>query len=211
MNIPFSTKDIIINRSLQLFSKKGYNGVSVKEIAAAVGIKDSSIYKHFKSKREIFDTILTQMSAEMEAMTAELHIADARKGDVTQHYASLTIYDIILALKQLLLLYLTNSAAVAFRRMLTIEQYNDSEVAGIYKKIFFEDNIAYYTAVFKQLSDSGYFKKKNPSMMAVSFYAPIFYIITRFDGDNEHLREALDMLEDHVKEFARVYLKKVKE
>lgn len=210
MNVPSGTKDKIIDCSLRLFSKKGYSGVSVKEIAAAVGIKDSSLYKHFKSKREIFDTILTQMTARMDELTAELHIADAYEGDVTQYYTSLTMDDLIMLSKQLLLFYLTDPFAAEFRRMLTIEQYNDSEISGIYKKIFLEYSIAYQTVVFKQLSDCGYFKKKDPKTMAVNFYAPIFYIITRFDGDDEHLHEALDMVENHVREFSRIYLKKTK-
>ena len=55
-----TTKEKILNKALTLFSSKGFEAVSVKEIAADVGIKDSSLYKHFKSKQEIFDTILEE-------------------------------------------------------------------------------------------------------------------------------------------------------
>ena len=44
---PIPTRDKILNAALDLFSTGGYEGVSVKQIAAAVGIKDSSLYKHF--------------------------------------------------------------------------------------------------------------------------------------------------------------------
>ncbi|XZF77068.1 TetR/AcrR family transcriptional regulator [Bacillus sp. AL-1R] len=51
------TKDKIIAAALALFSKNGYEGTSLTEIAKAVGIQKPSIYNHFKSKEEIFLTI----------------------------------------------------------------------------------------------------------------------------------------------------------
>ena len=64
-----TTKEKIIDEALTLFSTKGYQGTSVKNIADAVGIKDSSLYKHYKSKKEIFDTIVLEMSMRMEGMS----------------------------------------------------------------------------------------------------------------------------------------------
>ena len=50
-----STGERIAYEALVLFSKKGYSDVYVAEIASAVGIKAPSLYKHFKSKQDIFD------------------------------------------------------------------------------------------------------------------------------------------------------------
>ncbi len=41
-----TTKENIEFQALNMFSERGYKGVSVRDIAAAVGIKESSIYKH---------------------------------------------------------------------------------------------------------------------------------------------------------------------
>ena len=43
------TKQRILEKSLELFSTKGYDSVSVGEIAKAVGIKAPSLYNHFPS------------------------------------------------------------------------------------------------------------------------------------------------------------------
>jgi AcrR family transcriptional regulator len=51
------TKEKIFDVAVDLFSKHGYNGVSVRKIAAGVGIKESSIYNHFKNKEEILHCI----------------------------------------------------------------------------------------------------------------------------------------------------------
>jgi len=46
-----NTKETILFESLKLFADKGYDGVTVRDIAAEVGIKQSSLYKHYKKKK----------------------------------------------------------------------------------------------------------------------------------------------------------------
>ena len=52
------TKDKIFDTALDLFSKKGYDSVSVRTIASEVGIKETSIYNHYSSKKDILMSIL---------------------------------------------------------------------------------------------------------------------------------------------------------
>lgn len=47
------TKSQIFNTALRMFSAKGYENVSIRDIADAVGIKTASIYYHYKCKEEI--------------------------------------------------------------------------------------------------------------------------------------------------------------
>lgn len=51
------TKKKIFDCSIELIKSKGFEAVSMKEIADIVGITQSSMYNHFKSKQEILDTI----------------------------------------------------------------------------------------------------------------------------------------------------------
>lgn len=60
------TKDKIFNVSVELFSKKGFSGVSVREIVKKVGIKESSLYNHFRSKEDILTKIFDYYQNEME-------------------------------------------------------------------------------------------------------------------------------------------------
>ena len=53
-----TTKQRIVTEAVKLFSKDGYEAVTVEQIATAVGIKAPSLYKHYKSKQDIFETIL---------------------------------------------------------------------------------------------------------------------------------------------------------
>ena len=52
------TKKKILDVALTLFSEKGYGNVYVGQIAEGVGIKAPSLYKHYKSKQDIFEAIL---------------------------------------------------------------------------------------------------------------------------------------------------------
>jgi len=51
------TKEKIILAAIVRFSDKGYDNVSMRDIAADVGIKAASIYNHFPSKRDILKSI----------------------------------------------------------------------------------------------------------------------------------------------------------
>jgi AcrR family transcriptional regulator len=66
------TRERILRQASQLFARKGYTGTSTREIAAAVGIRQPSLFHHFASKREIVETLLAY-SVEDAAETARRH------------------------------------------------------------------------------------------------------------------------------------------
>ncbi len=51
------TKQRILNVAIDLFSQYGFKDVSMREIAGEVGIKASSLYKHYESKEAILESI----------------------------------------------------------------------------------------------------------------------------------------------------------
>lgn len=53
-----ATPERILDASILLFSDQGYERTSVKQIAQAIGLTESAIYRHFKSKEEILDAII---------------------------------------------------------------------------------------------------------------------------------------------------------
>lgn len=68
------TRQKILDKSLELFSARGYDSVSVGDIAKAVGIKAPSLYNHFPSKRAIFDAIVESTAAQYEADTDKIDV-----------------------------------------------------------------------------------------------------------------------------------------
>lgn len=53
-----NTKKIIFEKAIELFSVKGYSGTSMRDLARNVGIKESSLYNHYKGKEAILQSIL---------------------------------------------------------------------------------------------------------------------------------------------------------
>ena len=66
------TRQKILDKALGLFAAKGYDSVSVGEIAKAVGIKAPSLYNHFPSKQAIFDAIMESTAAQYEVDTDQI-------------------------------------------------------------------------------------------------------------------------------------------
>jgi AcrR family transcriptional regulator len=52
------TKDFIMMESTVLFAKKGYDAVSIRDIASAIKMKPSSLYNHFSGKEALFEAVL---------------------------------------------------------------------------------------------------------------------------------------------------------
>lgn len=205
-----TTKEKIIDEALTLFGQKGYQGTSVKNIADAVGIKDSSLYKHYHSKKEIFDTIVEEMSRRMESMSERFGLPDDDNFAVAAAgYGNLTAEGLISLSRQVFLFYLKDEFAARFRRMLAIEQYRDREIYSVYRKIFLEASIVYQTHLFGEMINQGAFIQADPEVVALNFYAPMFFLLNKYDQEQgeEKLEDALQVLDKHVREFARIYRK----
>ena len=52
-----AVKQTILNRALELFSAKGYEGVSVSELTEAAGITKPTLYYYFGSKEGVFEAV----------------------------------------------------------------------------------------------------------------------------------------------------------
>ena len=67
-----NTKERILLESMKLFSVYGYEAVSIRAIAEAVGVGNSALYKHYKSKREILDAIVERCRSRFKEKSGEI-------------------------------------------------------------------------------------------------------------------------------------------
>lgn len=79
------TRKKILAKALKQFSQRGYDAVSVGDIAAAVGVKAPSLYNHFSGKRAIFDAIVEAAAEQYEQDTAKAAPVDAASSLLPQH------------------------------------------------------------------------------------------------------------------------------
>ena len=52
-----NTEDKILNASLVLFSQKGFNAVTTKEIAKEAGVSEMTLFRHFENKHNLFEKV----------------------------------------------------------------------------------------------------------------------------------------------------------
>ena len=88
--------------------------------------------------------------------------------------------------------------------MLTLEQYRSEEMAALYHSCIIAGPVAYMADIFQTLLDKGVLRGGKARQMALSFYAPLFLLITMSDRDGD--REAhLALLAQHIERFFQQY------
>jgi AcrR family transcriptional regulator len=71
---------MIVEAALELFSRKGFRGTTTKEIAAAAGCSEATIFKYFATKDALYSAIL-EAKTRIEETLAKAARAAARKDD----------------------------------------------------------------------------------------------------------------------------------
>lgn len=202
-----TTKQRILNAAMTLFAEKGYSDVYVGEIAEAVGIKAPSLYKHFKSKQEIFNAILDEMKINYDKQAAALNMNGSSAECDAPMFTDISEDMLVQMGIGLFRFFLHDDYAVKFRKMLTLEQFRNGELSELYSKQYVDDPLNYQSSVFALISASGGFINADPNIMALHFYAPIYMLLTMCDRQSERENEALQLIEEHIKQFRTIYSK----
>ena len=190
------TKQRILEKSLELFSTKGYDAVSVGEIAKAVGIKAPSLYNHFPSKQAIFDAILETTSAHYQKDTAQKDIP------VFSHISEELLVEKV---RQIFLYSLHDKTISQFRRMMTLEQFRSPKFAELLSKRYVDWMISYHAGIFRALVANGELRNEDPDTLAWMYVPPIIVLLSVCDRQPEREAESLAKLDAHVKLFFRTF------
>ncbi len=170
------TKERILLTSLALFAQRGYEAVSVNDIAGAMGMTKGALYRHYENKRAIFDSILARM-AQQDGMHARAH--DLPQGAMETDrpaYETASAADIVSFSRTMFRYWTEDPFAAPFRRMLTVEQYHSSEMARLFQQYLAAGPMGYTADLFLTLGLS------DPVRRAAEFYGPMFLLYSVYDG-----------------------------
>ena len=118
-----STREKILLAALRLFSRRGYDAVSVEQIAQAVGIRAPSLYKHFRGKQDIFDAIRPETAQRYAAFTGEISVPAGTPQEDRQTFSRLTVDALVEKMRALVAYSLHDEFVSQLRRLLTLEQF----------------------------------------------------------------------------------------
>lgn len=163
-----TTREKILDVSLELFSKRGYSAVSIRDICKDVGIKESSVYYHFENKQSIFDELLNKFSEIARGMMAQL------ENSLTDGQNSFS--DGINTVSNCFFeQYLMDDFCNKVIRIMLIEQFNNDDVRKLYQHWLMDEPLNFQRKIFSALMSVGMITSCDSKYLAVKYYAPIYF------------------------------------
>lgn len=175
------TKENILVVALHLFAREGYEAVSVSRISSELGMTKGALYRHYQSKRDIFDHIVKRM----EQGDSE----QAENCDMPETYEAVTLEKIVKYSKSMFAYWTENDFAASFRKMLTLEQFRNEEMQSLYQQYLAAGPVGYVKDLFESIgiADAG--------QKAAVFYATMFLHYSLYDGaqDKEKIKAQFEL------------------
>ena len=201
-----NTKQEILEASLDLFSVKGFEATSISQIANAVGIRKASLYSHFENKQAILDALVKDV-LDQYAERSIFAKADWDEYDGAEDKSELTPD----AAAQMILgqiRYILHDPHISkARKMLAMEQFQNSELAKLQTKQNYSDVMRYFTGLVKHLIRNGILAEDDPEIMAAELCLPISTWINLCDREPDREPEVMELVNKHIRQFFRVYQK----
>lgn len=197
------TKERILATALNHFSQNGYAGTNIRELTESLGLVKSAMYRHFKSKEEIWNSLLDEMIAYYEERFGSPEhlppVPETLEGlvEMTMRMVNFTIHD---------------EKIIMTRKVLMIEQFRDERAKALATKHFLTGLQNIFTPIFSDMMDKGLLRREDPALLAFAYTAPISSLIHLCDREPEKTGEALAQAEAFSRHFINTYgIKKMQE
>ena len=169
-------KEEILIVALHLFARDGYEAVSVSQIAGELDMTKGALYRHYKSKRDIFDCIVQRMEQQDGEQARRNEVPEESIEKMQEEYQNVSVEDFVGYSKSMFEYWTEEDFASSFRKMLTIEQFRSEEMQNLYQQYLVSGPAEYVKELFKNM------KMNHPEENAVKFYANMFFYFSVYDG-----------------------------
>lgn len=193
------TKERILLTALRLFAKDGYEAVSVSDIARELDVTKGALYRHYRSKRDIFESILERMERRDAEQAADHDLPEGTPEETAEAYQEASADDIVDFSKAMFRYWTEDEFAACFRRMLTLEQFRSGEMGRLYQQYLGSGPLGYVTDL---LAARGH---PRPAEAAARLYGPMHLLYSVWDAAED--RQAVLALADAALEEERKRLK----
>ena len=201
------TRELILEEALRQFSQKGYDGTSMSDIAGPLGISKAALYKHFKSKQQIFDEIIAESEKKNNDVFEKLSVhlrndsnKKLNKKDVDV-YTDISVKELCENVLTFIRFSMNDEYSKQVRHMLTISQFQSRELGEMYTERYVEAMLGYDEKLFEQLIRTGVIKKGEPKVLAAMFYAPVIMYMGIWDREPKRAKECERAIKKHVEQF----------
>ena len=205
-----NTKEKIFNVSLDLFSKKGYDSVSLREIADEVGIKKSSIYSHYSSKEailmDIFEYFMDLFKYD-ELLNSKDLLLDA-DNEILLENPELFYHMGSEAIKTML----SQEINLKIWKLIFIQVHHNETIRLFFQNEILVKPLLFWNNFFTILKDKGIIRNDcNPKLLAKEYYSfPIYLLLEMCAKYDDIPQSCLDNFFYEAEEHAKFLLECVK-
>ena len=199
------TRTALLDAAQERFATAGFVGTSIRDLASAVGIKESSVYNHFASKQAVLDAVLARADERLAQIGNQFGIPLDDAAAATPIYQDIPIERLEEIAVGFLNLWLHDQDFVAARRILTLEQYRTPEAGQRLRAMLVDEPLAFQSALFAELIRREFFRPADPTAVALAFWGPILAILTKADGAEDEA-DARRLLHIHLVHFKDTYV-----
>jgi len=171
-------REAIIQTAIELFSEHGFRGTTTRELAAACGVSEPTIYQHFATKRDLYTAIIDAVSLrQADTLGQELaELSDA--GDDGAYFTRVG--------EVLINFYEQNPAFMRLLFFSALEKHELAELFFTRLSCKFLEMIAGY---IQRRIDAGQFRNIHPMVAAKHFCGALsdyslWRIICQFKADD---------------------------
>ena len=190
------TKQRILDEALLMFSQRGYEGTSMRELAQTLGLGKSALYKHYASKEDIWNSMLDQIEARYtESIGSGDNLPPVPDSCAELIEMSLGMIDFTIHDEQLILT----------RRLLLMEQFRDERAKSLAADHFLSRLERMFTHVFDGMMEKRLLKPCDPSLLALAYTAPVSALIMEHDRYPDKDPEVMERIRTFITQFVNAY------
>ena len=194
------TKEKILMTALHLFARHGYEAVSVSTISGELGMTKGALYKHYKNKRDIFDSIVARMYEIDAERSKQYQVPEEQECKQPVSWDSVRKFTVAQ-----FIFWTQDDFARSFRKMLCLEQYRSEEMAQLYQGCIVTGPVDYMESIFAKMLSDGMLKSADPKLLALEYYAPMFLLLS--SADHLEKEQSLALLEKHIDRFISEHMR----
>ena len=189
-----STKQRILGIAIDLFSQYGFKDVSMREIAGEVGIKASSLYKHYESKEAILESIFAFFQEKLRQ--TEIVIPD---------FKTLNEY-FTLAYEQFKKI-MWEPTVLKIAKIITMEQLRSSTAREFLLQEMTVKPVQATKCVLDMMHAQGMIDNVNTQVLAEEYCAYIVYLY--FEQNFLNSGPSLDVIDEKMKQHNEFFVRTV--
>ena len=194
------TKEKILKQALKLFATKGYKATTVRDIAGAVGIKQSALYNHFKNKDEILETLICDLtSSAIVTLFDNKESMDKDPSELHKQGKSL-----LMSIATTFKLLSFDGQNEALFKLLMQEIFRNERIREIYNEYFYQENVKKLSGLFFAMMQDEMIKSSDPLLLANEFFSPLFFYqmqVSLLKLDKKSTSSVVSLFEKHVEMF----------